>query len=361
MLANQVLQKTINEMKSITSAEVSIWSMHGKCLGSTYEVSVAENNRISDYINIAEDVDSQKDGNTAMFTIQEDRIPSYILVLIGLQRDCDIIGKLCVSQIENLIVAYKERLDKNHFIQNLLLDNFLLVDIYNKSKRLNIAFESRRVVYVIEPKKEEDSIVMETLKGLCATSLKDFITAIDENHIIFVKSLEHTDNQKIILHTAHMIADTLSAEAMVNVRVAFGNVVNELKDVSQSYKEAMMALDVGRIFYADKNVLAYGELGIGRLIHQLPAALCDMFLKEVLDGKALDQFDEETLITVYKFFENNLNVSETSRQLYIHRNTLVYRLEKIQKITGLDVRVFSDAMTFKIALMVASHMEFLKS
>ena len=162
---------------------------------------------------------------------------------------------------------------------------------------------------------------------------------------------------KEINDIAKTITDTLSAEAMMKVRVAYGTVVEELKDVSKSYKEAAMALDVGRIFYSERTILAYNELGIGRLIHQLPVSLCEMFLQEVFTGDAFEQFDEETLVTVYKFFDNNLNVSETARQLYIHRNTLVYRLEKIQKSTGLDVRVFDDALTFKIAMMVASHIK----
>ena len=152
----------------------------------------------------------------------------------------------------------------------------------------------------------------------------------------------------------------MNTEAMANVRVSYGTIIEELKDVSQSYREAAMALDVGRIFYTERNVFSYRELGIGRLIHQLPVSLCEMFLEEVFSGKAVEQFDEETLSTVDKFFENSLNISETARQLFVHRNTLVYRLEKIQKQTGLDVRVFEDALTFKIALMVADHLKFLQ-
>ena len=149
-------------------------------------------------------------------------------------------------------------------------------------------------------------------------------------------------------------------EAMVSVRVAYGTLIDELRDVSRSYKEASVALEVGRVFYAEKNILAYDRLGIGRLIHQLPGSLCEMFLKEVFEGDAVDLFEEDELTTVYTFFDNNLNISETSRQLYVHRNTLVYRLEKIQKRTGLDVRVFDDALTFKIAMMVADHMRNMK-
>ena len=161
--------------------------------------------------------------------------------------------------------------------------------------------------------------------------------------------------------TAKVILDMLNTEAMTNAHISYGTIVNEIKDVSRSYKEAKMALDVGKIFYANRNVVAYSNLGIGRLIYQLPMPLCKMFIKEIFDGKSPDEFDEETLTTINKFFENSLNVSETSRQLYIHRNTLVYRLDKLQKSTNLDLRVFEDAITFKIALMVVKYMKYMES
>ena len=175
-----------------------------------------------------------------------------------------------------------------------------------------------------------------------------------------MKSLQPTDGYPQLHQMARELVDTLNAEAMVSVRVAFGTIVDELKDVSKSYKEADMALEVGRVFYTEKKILAYNELGIGRLIHQLPSSLCEMFLKEVFEGGEVNHFEEEELTTVYTFFDNNLNISETARRLYVHRNTLVYRLEKIQKKTGLDVRVFEDALTFKIAMMVADHMKYMK-
>jgi carbohydrate diacid regulator len=159
---------------------------------------------------------------------------------------------------------------------------------------------------------------------------------------------------------ASTILDMLNTEAMTRAHVAYGTIVNELKEVSRSYKEAKMALEVGKIFYSDKKVIAYSNLGIGRLIYQLPLPLCRMFIKEIFEGKNPDDFDEETLTTINKFFENSLNVSETSRQLYIHRNTLVYRLDKLQKTTGLDLRVFEDAITFKIALMVVKYMKYVE-
>ena len=208
---------------------------------------------------------------------------------------------------------------------------------------------------------EKDVNALETVRSLFASKTKDFITAVDEKNIILVKEVRQGESYAELDKTANMILDMLNTEAMTKVRVAYGTVINDIKEVSRSYKEAKMALDVGKIFYASKNVIAYSNLGIGRLIYQLPIPLCKMFIREVFDGKSPDEFDEETLTTINKFFENSLNVSETSRQLYIHRNTLVYRLDKLQKSTGLDLRVFEDAITFKIALMVAKYMKYMES
>ena len=271
------------------------------------------------------------------------------------------IGKIATFQIQNLLVAYKERFDKDNFIKNLLLDNLLLVDIYNRAKKLHIETEVRRVVFIVETNREKDGNDLEKIRSLFGGKSKDFVTAVDEKNIIVVKELGEHESYDDLNKTAEVIINLFRGDADSNVHIAYGTVVNELKDVSRSYKEARMALDVGKIFFEEKNVIAYSQLGIGRLIYQLPIPLCKMFIKEIFDGKSPDEFDEEMLTTINKFFENSLNVSETSRQLYIHRNTLVYRLDKLQKSTGLDLRVFEDAITFKIALMVVKYMRYMES
>ena len=217
------------------------------------------------------------------------------------------------------------------------------------------------MVFLIETKHEKDVNALETVRSLFASKTKDFITAVDEKNIILVKEVKAGEDYSELEKTANMILDMLNTEAMTKVHVAYGTIVGDIKEVSRSYKEAKMALDVGKIFYSGKNVVAYSNLGIGRLIYQLPLPLCRMFIREIFEGKSPDEFDEETLTTINKFFENSLNVSETSRQLYIHRNTLVYRLDKLQKSTGLDLRVFEDAITFKIALMVVKYMKYMES
>jgi carbohydrate diacid regulator len=182
---------------------------------------------------------------------------------------------------------------------------------------------------------------------------------VDEKNIILIKAVERDASPESLELVANTIVDMMNSEAMLKVRVSYGTVVQELREISKSYKEATMAMDVGRIFYAEKNVIAYSTLGIGRLIYQLPVNLCRIFIEEIFGDNQVYDLDEETLTTINKFFENNLNVSETSRQLFIHRNTLVYRIEKLQKATGLDIRTFEDAMTFKIAMMVVNYMKYL--
>ena len=236
-----------------------------------------------------------------------------------------------------------------------------MVDIYNRAKKLHIETEVRRVVFLVETNREKDGNELEKIRGLFGGKSKDFVTAVDEKNIIVVKELAENETYEDLNKTADVIIRLFKSDINCNIHIAYGTIVNELKEVSRSYKEARMALDVGKIFFEGQDVIAYSQLGIGRLIYQLPIPLCKMFIKEIFGGKSPDDFDEEILTTINKFFENSLNVSETSRQLYIHRNTLVYRLDKLQKSTGLDLRVFEDAITFKIALMVVKYMKYMET
>lgn len=359
MISNQILQNTIDGLKTITRIDMCVLDVDGKVLATTSPDASGYEESVSTFAKSP--ADSQVISGHQFFKVYDDNQLEYILLVMGGSDDVYIIGKLATFQIQNLMVAYKERFDKDNFIKNLLLDNLLLVDIYNRAKKLHIDSEAKRVVLLVETQTEKDNTALETVRTLFATRTRDFITAVDEKNIIIIKEVKQSETYKDIEQTAFVILDTLNTEAMSRVKVAFGTIISSLKDVSKSYKEAKMALDVGKIFYSDKNVVAYSNLGIGRLIYQLPIPLCKMFIREIFGDMSPDDFDEETLATINKFFENSLNVSETSRQLFIHRNTLVYRLDKIQKITGLDLRVFEDAITFNIALMVVKYMKYMEN
>lgn len=359
MISSQVIKTSIEELHTITKVDFSVFDLDGMAVASTFDTKTIATDIITDFA--SSPADSQVIEADHLLKIRDEGELAYILIARGTGDEAYMLGKVAVSQIQNLIIAYKERFDRNNFFQNLLLDNLLLVDIYNRAKKLHIEVAAPRVIIIIETKTEKDSTASELLSGMFSNQSGDYITAVDESNVILIKALEPGEGYEAVEHTAQTIVDMMNMEAMMNVRVAYGTIVSELKDVSKSYKEAKMALDVGKIFYVEKKVNAYNTLGIGRLIYQLPINLCKIFIEEIFGDNVPADFDEETLNTVNKFFENNLNVSETSRQLFVHRNTLVYRIEKLEKSTGLDVRTFDDALTFKIALMVVNYMKYLDS
>ena len=359
MISNQILQNTIEGLKGITRIDFCVMDTDGKALASTLSEQANYEEEVVSFVESP--ADSQVVQGCQFFKIFDEHQLEYILMAGGESDDVYMVGKIAAFQIQNLLVAYKERFDKDNFIKNLLLDNLLLVDIYNRAKKLHIDTEVRRVIFIIETKHEKDSNTLDSVRGMLGNRTRDFVTAVDEKNIIVVKELEDGDGYPELEKTAQNLYSMLKEEEGEDVLIAYGTVVNDIKEVSKSYKEAKLALDVGKIFCGEKKVIAFSALGIGRLIYQLPIPLCKMFIREIFEGKSPDDFDEETLTTINKFFENNLNVSETSRQLYIHRNTLVYRLDKLQKSTGLDLRVFEDAITFKIALMVVKYMKYMES
>lgn len=359
MISNQILQNTIDGLKGITRTDLCVMDVDGKILATTFPDQDDHESAVVAFVD--SQADSQVVQGNQFFKIFDEHRLEYVLLARGGGEDVYMVGKIAVFQIQSLLVAYKERFDKDNFIKNLLLDNLLLVDIYNRAKKLHIDTDVRRVIFIIESAHEKDGNALDNVRNLLGNKPQDFVTAVDEKDIIVVKELEETDGHKELDKIAQEMYDILQAENKERIRIAYGNIVGDMKEVSKSYKEAKLALDVGKIFFGEKNIIAYSTLGIGRLIYQLPIPLCKMFIREIFEGKSPDEFDEETLTTINKFFENSLNVSETSRQLYIHRNTLVYRLDKLQKSTGLDLRVFEDAITFKIALMVVKYMKYMES
>ncbi|WP_026669462.1 PucR family transcriptional regulator [Butyrivibrio sp. AE3006] len=357
MISAQIVQTSIDELSAITRVQLSVLDLKGKIVAATAEAPSFDSAFISDFASSA--VDSQVIGGVHLLKIFDEGELLYILIASGQGEDAYMVGKICVSQLQNLIIAYKEKYDRNNFFQNLLLDNLLLIDIYNRAKKLRIDVNVPRVIILVETRAERDSGAAELLSSMFTSQAGDYVTAVDENSVILVKSVKAGESYEDIDDIANTIVDMMNTEAMLDVRVSYGTIVGEIKDLSKSYKEAKMALDVGKIFYAERHVTAYNTLGIGRLIYQLPINLCRIFIDEIFGDRVVpENLDEETLNTVNKFFENNLNVSETSRQLFVHRNTLVYRIEKLQKATGLDVRTFDEALTFKIAMMVLNYMRY---
>ena len=344
MISKQKILNTLNEIKEITDLELIILAEDGKRLIAT--CSEAEEEQLTCI------------SKTIPMTVENDE--DYSLLIYGENAENEIITKMAACQIRNLILSKTEAFDRNNFIQNVLLGNMLSIDIHAKAKKLHI--ESKpRVAFVIDTGSKSTDIVLELVKNLSDLKAGDFVTTVDEHSVVLVKDVANTKEEELeesLEEIAISLVDNIHMEAMIKVHIGYGNVVEHIQDIAQSFQEAKLAIEVGKIFYAGRDTISYGRLGIGRLIYQLPMSLCDMFIKEVFGEKIPEILeDEESMSTITKFFENNLNISETARQLYVHRNTLVYRLERIEKSIGLDIRKFDDAMTFRIAVMVLAHVK----
>ncbi|MBR7165311.1 MAG: helix-turn-helix domain-containing protein [Clostridia bacterium] len=261
---------------------------------------------------------------------------------------------LCIS-LGQIKALYDEKYDKSSFIKNIILDNILPSDIYVKSKELHVDNEAERAVFLVKFSNKGEIVPVDVIQNMFPDRNRDYVISVGENDVVLIHELA-TGEWEQVEKLARNIVDTIQGEFYLKVTVGLGTVASTLKDLARAYKEAQAAIEVGKVFDTEKNVVNYENLGIGRLIYQLPTTLCEMFLNEVFKKGALESLDRETLLTIQCFFENNLNVSETSRKLFVHRNTLVYRLEKIRKITGLDLREFEHAITFKVALMVKKYL-----
>ena len=283
--------------------------------------------------------------------------PEYAVFVEGNDEVAQKYATILAVSLNSIKQYHDEKFDRGNFIKNVILDNILPGDIlYLKARELRFNSEISRVCMVIRVTSQSDASAYEVVQTLFPDKSKDFVININETDIALVKEtgteIESRDLEKL----AGSIVDTLSSEYYTHCVVGIGTTVTGIKDLARSFKEAQVAIEVGKVFDTEKTIVNYDNLGIARLVYQLPTTLCEMFLREIFKKGSIEALDQETLFTIQKFFENNLNVSETSRRLFVHRNTLVYRLEKIKKLTGLDLREFEDAIVFKVALMVKKYL-----
>ncbi len=354
-MSNRLFQSVVHQMKDSVDRVIGVVDMEGVIIACN------EFSRIGEAIpGVKEDLFQIGEAFTSagfLFRpIGANGKMEYYAFVDGEDQQAKFISNLLCVSLGQIKALYDEKYDKSNFIKNIILDNILPSDIYLKSKELHISGDVDRVVLLIKFNNKDDVVPIDVIRNMFPDRNRDLVICVGENDVVLIHDLhtpqERTQTDKL----ARSIVDTIQSEFYLKVTVGVGTVVSNLKDLARAYKEAQVAIEVGKVFDTEKNVVNYENLGIGRLIYQLPTTLCEMFLNEVFKKGALEGLDRETLLTIQCFFENNLNVSETSRKLFVHRNTLVYRLEKIRKITGLDLREFEHAITFKVALMVKKYL-----
>ncbi len=354
-MSNRLFQGVIHQMKD------TIDKTFGVIDENNTVIACSELGKIGEVLNVSYELPvgnecAVADGYTFK-SINPGQSNDYIIFVEG---DDLIAEKYCAViavAFMNIKFYYDEKYDRGNFIKNIILDNILPGDIYLKARELYFNSDVMRTVILIRVSEPGDVSVYDVIQNLFPDKAKDFVVNINETDIALIKETKPGIEIKDIEKLATSIADTLTGEFYAHATIGVGTTVDNLKDLARSFKEAQTALEVGKVFDTDKTIVCYNSLGIARLIYQLPTTLCESFLKEVFKRGSIESLDQETLFTIQKFFENNLNVSETSRKLFVHRNTLVYRLEKIKKITGLDLREFDHAIIFKIALMVNKYLK----
>lgn len=354
-MSNRLFQGVIYQMKDAIDRVIGVIDENGVVISCSELVKIGEVRQgVREELVYSGDT-VVKNGYTYRPVNQSAKL-EYVVFVEGEDKMAEKMSRILAISLSNIKNLYDEKYDKGSFIKNIILDNILPSDIYIKSKELHFNSEETRIVFLIKFNTSTDIMPFEMLQNMFPDKTKDYVISVGENDIVLVKEVRSGTDIKEIEKMATDIADTIYTEFFSKVSIGISTIVDNIKDLARAYKEAQVALEVGKVFENEKNIISYENLGIGRLIYQLPTTLCDMFLQEVFKRGSIDSLDRETLMTIQCFFENNLNVSETSRKLFVHRNTLVYRLEKIRKLTGLDLREFEHAITFKVALMVRKYL-----
>ena len=355
-MSNRLFQGIIHQMRDVVDRTIGVIDESGAVISCSDLGRIGEF-RTNNLVSIFSSSTCVSSEGYIYQTFGTHMHPEYAVFVEGDDSAAqNYIGVLSVA-LSNIKQFYDEKYDRNNFIKNIILDNILPGDIYLKARELHFNNEASRVVLLIRLIEKNDVSVYDVIQNLFPDKTKDFVININESDIALVKEVKSDIDSKDLEKLARSISDALSSEFYAHALVGIGTLVVGVKDLARSFKEAQVALEVGKVFDTERNIVSYDHLGIARLIYQLPTTLCDMFLKEIFKVGSIESLDQETLFTIQRFFENNLNVSETSRKLFVHRNTLVYRLEKIKKLTGLDLREFDDAIVFKVALMVKKYLD----
>ena len=358
MIPVQLIARSIEDLKAALRTELEVYDASLCPVASTSAEPLADEATLAGFLRSP--ADSQSIGQTVLIKASEEDEPAYIVAASGMADAAFTAARIAAAQLGILGAACRESTSRSSFFQALLLGNLLPVDVHNQSRRLHISYEGRRgvIVFACDRTQPGDETARRLLQEMFREQNGDYLTELDEKRVILIRHLEDGEDGESLRETALMAVDLLETEALTGARAAAGSIADDLGGLSAAYKEAMLALECSRIFMAGERVADYARLGAGRLIYQLPPSLCETYLREIFGDRDPEELDGELRATAEAFYDNDLNISETARRLFIHRNTLVYRIERIEKISGLDIRRFRDAAALHIALMVLTYMKY---
>ena len=354
-MQNRIFQNTCNQLKKDIHRKIGIMDDNGYIIACSDESKVGHQNEAV-IAHFETNNEEYVGGGYVFRKIETCNKNVYVVFCEGTDEIARGYAAFLGAHFSTIKQYYDEKYDRNSFMKNVVLDNVLSNDIIYRSRELKLLVDAERVVFLVRTHKNVEVSLVDILQNIFPDKNHDFVIRIDDRDIAIVKEIKTGTDMKEILKQVQEMHDTVNSEAMVKISVGISTIIDTIQELARAYREARIALEVGKVFDTEKNIISYDNLGIGRLIYQLPTTLCELFLNEVFKKESISVLDNETIYTIQKFFENNLNVSETSRKLFVHRNTLVYRLDKIKKLTGLDLREFDDAIIFKVAMMVNKYL-----
>ena len=356
-MSNSVFQSVIVQLKEISDRTFGVIDTEG-CVVSCTDVSLLGERWADAALKVGNSTESVVTYGQKSFKaiVGNSNYYEYAVFCSGDDETARSFCTLAYIALNDAKIFYEEKHDRGTFVKNIIMDNILPGDIYIRAKELHFSTDAPRAVFLIRQVGHGDVATVDVLSSMFSDKIQDFVLSINEMDIAVVKQINANTTSEDLEKIALSMEETLKNELRIKSVIGIGTIAEHLRELADSYKEAQTAIEVGKVFDTEKSIMHYENLGIGRLIYQLPTTLCEIFLSEVFKKNSIDSLDQETLFTINKFFENNLNVSETSRKLFVHRNTLVYRLEKIKKLTGLDLRQFDHAIVFKVALMVRKYL-----
>ena len=355
-MSSRIFQRVIIQMKDATNRTIGVVDPDRTVIASS-DLSLIGSNIGAEQLLFDESAGKTATLNGRIYiALGAGASDEYCVFVEGEDDTAKTICIMAAIAINEASIYYEENNDKRAFVKNIVSENILPGDIFVRAKELRFASEVTRGVLVIRNSEAMDMTAVDMLQDSFPDKQHDFIISVSDTDVALIKEMPASGDLKYLLNLAKMIQQKLDTELSVRTVIGIGTTAKHLRELADRYKEALVAIEIGKVFDAEKTIISYESLGIGRLIYQLPTTLCEIFLSEVFKRNPIEALDQETLFTIDKFFENSLNVSETSRKLFVHRNTLVYRLEKIKKITGLDLREFDHAIIFKVALMVKKYL-----
>lgn len=278
------------------------------------------------------------------------RRPAAVLCCDKDQPGAEDLLQLAGALISNMAVGGSRTETSFDVYRRTLLGELTGAELDALSHEYQLPRDLERCVMVFHMVQTDRERAYDLLEEITPLEDRDVLIDMDRHTVALIKDVEEVISSDELIQYGQALQETLMSETAHQITVGIGRTCHTVEELRESYSEARKAIEVGRQFQPEASIFAYSRLILERFLMEMPPDVNAAYHSMLFNRRNQRLFNEEMLYTIDMFFKKDLNLSDTARQLYIHRNTLVYRLDKVQRQTGLDLRSFEDAVTFKILM-----------